>query len=145
MLHSIRTFLEQFLDSNMTGWQQQLIKNWHTTVGDLAHKMTLEKIDGSTLIIGVYDAAWMQELSLLSSLLIKKINKSLGEQHITALRFKRVVRKKNVESGTKTKFPTTLPEIPLTSQEKNALADLDQGLADSLAGYRKKIHQMNTK
>ncbi len=141
MIHSIRTFLEQFLDQTGNSIDRQLITQWHTIVGDLAHKMTLEKIDGSTLVIGVYDAAWMQELYLLSPLLIRKINKALGSQTVKALQFKRVVRKKE-NSGTKKTRPSmsVITPPPLTNIEKDALISLDSELANSLAEYRKRVH-----
>ena len=55
-------------------WKFQLVTNWPTIVGSLAARMHIEKIEHDSIIIGVCDSAWLQELYLLSDVLLQKIN-----------------------------------------------------------------------
>lgn len=87
-------------------WQLFVVQNWTTIVGTLHTKMCLEKIVEDMLVIGVYDVHWMQELHLLSSMIIRTINAKLGENRVARLRFmlvnrRRLLHKKSVASLSK--------------------------------------------
>lgn len=69
-------------------WKIKLLTDWPHIMGNLADKVSLEKIYDDTLILGVNNGSWLQELYLLSSTLIKMINEHLETPRIKILRFK---------------------------------------------------------
>jgi len=71
-------------------WKTNLLYQWHDIIGSLHSKVRIEKIYDDTLILGVFHSCWMQELYLLSPLLIKTINEKLDQPHIKQIRFKHV-------------------------------------------------------
>lgn len=90
MALAIKNFLDNYIQKN-DSWKFQLIRNWSTIIGNLSSKATLEKIEHDVITIGVYDSCWMQELYLLSPVLLATINKTLDEPRIKQIRFKRAV------------------------------------------------------
>src|SRR5439155_41226 len=52
-------------------WKTDLLYRWRDIIGSLHSKVRIEKIHDDTLILGVFNSCWMQELYLLSPLLIK--------------------------------------------------------------------------
>lgn len=118
-------------------WHFELLANWHAIVGNLSSKMTLEKIQGDTLVIGVFDSCWLQELYLMSSMILTRINQKVGHSHIKQLRFKKAEVKKQVSSLTQQKkvLEAVVPK-PLTTQEQSALDALkDPELRDILRTF----------
>ena len=88
MAQQIKQLLNHFLArQNAENWQLYLMQHWRTIVGDLHIRMNIENISGDTLIIGVYDPHWMQELYLLSSVLRETINDSLEQAYVKRIRF----------------------------------------------------------
>jgi hypothetical protein len=82
--------LKSLLNSVMStedDWRLRLVRQWPLIVGDLHGKMRLEKVAHDTVIIGVYDSHWMQELFMLSRVIIKTINEKLGANYVAKLRF----------------------------------------------------------
>src|SRR5690349_13440966 len=95
MTIQIKNILEDILgQGNNNSWQLHLIKNWSSIIGKLSTKVKLEKISNDTIVLGVYDSCWMQELYLLSDELLKKINSKLDEPKIKQIRFKQIGFKK---------------------------------------------------
>lgn len=92
MAIAIKNILDNIF-SNQNDWRIQLLRQWDTIVGNLKTRVRLEKIYNDTLVIGVYESHWMQELFLLSKVLIDSINRHLDEPRITNLRFKIVETK----------------------------------------------------
>jgi hypothetical protein len=76
-------------------WHTVLLESWDAIVGSLKTRVRLEKIFEDTLIIGVHESHWMQELHLLSNVLIDSINQYLGERRVKQLRFKLVEPRKS--------------------------------------------------
>ncbi len=122
-------------------WKLKLLSEWETIVGNLHDKMRLEKIDNDTLIIGVYQASWLQELHLLSCVLQKSINDHLGSPRIKHLRFKHASPK---EKPIPKKVEKPRPEfklIVLNDTEKKALAGIkDDQLKQALYTFLSKCH-----
>ncbi len=85
----VKKILETFFTERST-WQLQLLSKWPTIIGSIKTKVQLLKIYEDTLVIGVLDSCWLQELYLLSPLLIKTINENLDQPRIQKLRFKSV-------------------------------------------------------
>src|SRR5579872_5324196 len=75
-------------------WKTDLLYKWNEIIGPLHTKVRIEKILDDTLILGVFHSCWMQELYLLSPLLIKTINEKLDQPYIKQIRFKQVVLKR---------------------------------------------------
>lgn len=106
-------------------WKMTLLKEWPTIVGKLADKVTLEKITGHTLTLGVRDACWLHELNLLSPVLLHHINQRLDQPYVKTLRFRRIgikqrkqIQHVRVQRSIKTK------QIEVTSAEKLALNNI---------------------
>jgi len=74
--------------NNNDSWKLNLLTNWNSIIGNLHTKLKLEKIHEDTLIVSVNDSCWMQELYLMSNIIINNINKALGQHRINKLRFK---------------------------------------------------------
>ncbi len=84
-------------------WQSRLAREWATALGDLHTRMRLERIQGTTVIIGVFDSHWIHELFMLSPLIIQTINTHLGKIYITHVRF--IVANQRKKSTPKEKVP----------------------------------------
>lgn len=69
-------------------WKTKLIQEWPTIIGNLSDKITLEKIEQTTLILGVAHPAWIQEFTSLTPLIITTINNHLEYPFVTNIRFK---------------------------------------------------------
>ncbi len=128
-------------------WKLTLLSEWSIIMGNLAYRVRVEKIEGSTLVLGVQNASWMQELYLLSSVLLKTINNHLGKPYIQKLIFKTAsFEKKEKKTPKKHAVPTTVKHtpVPLTFAQKQALATIqDSGLRDALKEFFYRCAQEN--
>ena len=118
-------------------WKIDLLRNWDSIIGNLNTKVYLEKITEDTLVLGVTDSCWLQELYLLSHVILQVINEKLDRPRIKQLRFKKVgIRPVKKQTYTKPKARTYIKR-PLTPKEKSALQhikdpQLQQALEDFL-------------
>ena len=119
MAEEIKDIISTIL-SGQNDWKIKLIQNWPEIIGQLKSKVVLEKINTDSLVIGVYDSCWLQELYLLSPILLKKINKKLETQRFKRLRFKQV-DVKNYKKFEKAK-PNDYKKIVITLTKKEELA-----------------------
>ncbi len=122
MFKSLKTVLAATIGQPQC-WKRKLLAEWPTIVGTLHSRMNLEKVYDDTLIIGVYDSSWLNELYLLSHVLIKTINQALEKPYIKKVRFKHVVP---LPSSAGKKIPEkkeapTRVKITLNSYEAQAL------------------------
>ena len=76
-------------------WKTDLLYRWKDIIGPLHSKVRIEKIHNDILVLGVFHSCWMQELYLLSPLLITTINEKLDQPYIKQIRFKQISLKKN--------------------------------------------------
>ena len=133
------------LPSLMTGpdaWKMQLLRAWPTVLGDLTPLVSLEKIDNDTLILGVQDSCWLQELYMLSPLILKMINKNLDHPRIKALRFKTRGCKKATEEKKLSLHKTPVAPQPLSARERAALnAIKDDQLQEVLQNFLRRCQQ----
>lgn len=138
--------LKEFLSSVFEGqgWKLKLLSEWETIAGGLANKVRLEKIDGNTLTVGVFQSSWLQELYLLSGVLKKSINDHLGYPHVEKLRFKHAspqakpVTKKDRPIPS---FAERLEPIALSAQEERALEKIkDEELKQALHKFLSRCH-----
>jgi len=122
-------------------WKTDLLYKWNDIIGPLHNKVIIEKIYDDILILGVFHSCWMQELYLLSPLLIKTINEKLDQPYIKEIRFKHSVKKtkKNQKSPAITKKKK---EVSLTKEDECALAQItDSTLREALRAFRLRCHQ----
>jgi len=123
-------------------WKLQLLSSWDSVVGNLADKMRLEKIEGATLHIGVYQSSWMHELYLLSNVLKKSINTKLGKPYIQHIRLKYVEKneEKKVKKIVIAKKIIYKP-ITLSTNEEYALTKVkDEELKNALHNFLSRCH-----
>lgn len=73
----ITSLVDQILSRTEHDWQMKLRAEWSTIMGDLSTRARLERINGSTVIIGVYDSHWMHELHALSRMMLQRMNSAL--------------------------------------------------------------------
>lgn len=141
MTKEIKNIISTIL-SGQDDWKIKLIQNWPEIIGQLNSKVILEKINHDSLVIGVYDSCWLQELYLLSPILLKKINIKLETQCFKRLRFKQVDAKiyKKIEKQKPIDYKNIV--VTLTNREEKALekikdADLSIALKDFLVRCHK--------
>lgn len=128
MAKSLQELLTSVLPQQQQDWKLYLLDQWSTIIGNLSSRMRLEKIqDDTTLIVGVYDSHWMQELYFLSPLIINTINAKLDQPRIKQLRFKHSPYKASVQHTTEQPQSPIIPMIKriLTLSEQQALATID--------------------
>ncbi len=66
-----------------------IFNHWEEIVGtEICRKAKPRKITGQTLYISVVNSTWANELSLMSSQLIDKINSFTGEEVVKSIKFK---------------------------------------------------------
>jgi len=94
-MENVKNILESLLKPSVhqEAWKLNLIKNWPVIIGSLHEKVSLQKINATSVVLGVYDSSWIQELYLLSKLILKKINKDLDQPRILTLRFQCIEKK----------------------------------------------------
>ena len=135
MTVAIKDILPSILGEQRS-WQLNLIANWSLIVGNLKAKVQLVKILDDTLIIGVVDACWLQELYLLSPVLLKAINQNLDQPRIKHLRFKTIGIKKPTQKTASVSKTITEQPYELSIHEKKALTEIkDPQLRKALQEY----------
>ena len=123
-------------------WKITLLRNWPTIFGPLSERVSLERIQDDTLILGVQDSCWLQELYLLSAMLLKTINQQFDTPRIKQLRFKTVGNKKTASPPKQTKkiWPTKV--VTLNPKETHALKNIkDEQLAAALKNFLIRCYQ----
>ena len=124
-------------------WKIALLRAWPDIVGPLATKVRIEKITENALVLGVQDSCWLQELYLLSPVLLKTINKTLDAPRIKTLRF--MIADITVKNGKK-KSPEPKKQPPkqvnLNPAEQAALSTIaDQELRYALQQFLVRCYQ----
>lgn len=141
----IKKLLTSFLKTE-NNWKIQLLKNWPAIIGPLSSKTQLEKIGETTLTLSVQDSCWLQELYLLSPILLKTINQKLDRPRIKRLRFKQAEKKKKRKKKTTNKKTRTARAYELTIREKSALKKIeDEQLHRALKLFLFRCHQEREK
>lgn len=122
MPKKIKTIIADLLPEHAQ-WKLTLLSNWDSIMGNLKTKVHLEHLSEESITLGVYDSCWLQELYLLSPMLLQHINNALDVPRIKALKFK----KSGIRTGTKIKKKETLKKqeaVHLTAQEQQALTTI---------------------
>jgi hypothetical protein len=132
-------FLQGMVPTAKT-WEQNLIQNWPMIIGPLKKQVRIEKIIGTTVFLGVYDPRWIQELFLLSSLLIDKMNEFLQEEIVTGIKFKHVTHQYSKQAH-KNCSRCHVEPVTISLREQKALEKItDQELANALKNFLIRCH-----
>jgi hypothetical protein len=141
MTKNIKDLLSSILQET-DNWKIQLLSSWQTIFGDLSTKVHLEKIHEDTLVLGVFDSCWLQELYLLTPVLLKSINKTLDQPRIKQLRFKTIGIKKAKKQSLPHKMKMNTQEKIFSVAEHSALQKLkDPELSNVLKKYLLRCHR----
>jgi hypothetical protein len=123
-------------------WKTDLLYRWRDIIGTLHNKVKIEKIHDDTLILGVFHSCWMQELYLLSPLLIKTINEKLDQPYIKQIRFKQIGLKANKKSNTIAHTIAKKKTVVLTKEDERTLAQIaNPSLREALRAFRLRCYQ----
>lgn len=142
MANNLKALLETLINPH-NNWRTDLLYRWKEIIGPLHSKVRIEKIHNDTLILGVFHSCWMQELYLLSPLLIKTINEKLDQPYIKEIRFKQVCLKKEKIKTIPQKV-TQKNEVFLKKEDERALAKVtDPMLRDALKAFRIRVLRNN--
>lgn len=135
MASAIDLVVRKFLQKHGHTWQMYLIQNWRTILGNLHTRVCLEKVQGDTLVVGVYDSHWMQELFLLQSMLVDMINAHFDQPYIKTIRLKLAnqAEKSKKKSYTHKVAKSHVP-VTITKKHQEALSQVkDEQLQQILA------------
>jgi hypothetical protein len=123
-------------------WKTDLLYKWNDIIGPLHNKVCIEKIYDNTLILGVFHSCWMQELYLLSPLLIKTINEKLDQPYIKEIRFKHIGLKKQKKINIAPAVLKRKKDVVLTKEDERALAKIsDPALQEALKAFRIRCYE----
>lgn len=89
MAKNLKDLLQAIIPEN-AAWKIKLLNEWPTIVGHLHQHVKVQKIYADALVLGVTDSSWLQEMYLLSGVLIETINKNLDKPRINRLHFKNI-------------------------------------------------------
>lgn len=136
MATAIKDLISTVMHKDKSDWRYYLLNNWQTIIGPIHTRICLEKIQNDILVIGVYESHWMQELYLLSNLMIGNINKHFDEPKIKGLRFKLIELKGHVKTKIKEINVQDDSYTPLTHAQKIALIKInDNELKEFLSSF----------
>ena len=142
MLIDLQKFLNSCWSNKLADWQLKIISDWPLIVGHICEQARVEKVIGDTILLGVYDTCWMQQLHLLSYMIIKKINNYLAGDYIKQVRLKYVQRhqfRKIINNHAPQEY-----SHPLSVVEKQALTAIkDQELRTSMHNFLNRCHREN--
>lgn len=142
MAELIKNVLETIIKSDKN-WKTDLLYKWRDIIGSLHNKVCIEKIYDDTIILGVLHSSLMQELYLLTPLLINTINKSLDQPRIKQVRFKQAGIKKNRPPLAKAVInKKKFKEITLTQEDERILEKVtDSTLRETLRAFRMRCYR----
>jgi hypothetical protein len=141
MTKNIKSILTALIAPNES-WKFQLLTAWPKIIGPINNAVTIEKITEDTLVISVNDSCWLQELYLLSDLLIKTINENLDQPRIKHLRFKQAGHHKKKATIRQTVKKKELKTVVLSTRERIALKQIDDpALKDALEKFLIRCYQ----
>lgn len=124
MSSSIKHLLDTFATEKKE-WRWVLLNNWAEIMGPLHEQVRLEKIEETNLILGVYQSSWLQELYLLTPMLIKTINEHLKTDQVQTIRLKAATKRKTSTTIIKKFNKPTITSRNLNDREQTALAKIE--------------------
>jgi hypothetical protein len=142
MLLDLQKLLNSCWSGKLAGWQLKIISDWPIIVGNICQQARVEKVYGDTILLGVYDTCWMQQLHLLSNMIIRKINAHLEGDYIKQIRLKYV--QKHEFSHPKDPQIMEFKAYPLSPIETRALKKIkDLELRTAMHNFLTRCHREN--
>jgi hypothetical protein len=142
MAANLKELLQSLINPEKN-WKTNLLYKWHDIIGALHSKVRIEKIYDDTLVLGVFHSCWMQELYLLSPLLIKTINENLDQPYIKQIHFKHsTVKNFKKKNSTPITTKKNRKNIVLTKEDERTLAKIaNPALREALKAFRIRCYQ----
>ncbi len=142
-MKKITQLVDQILSRSEHDWHIKLRAEWSTIMGDLSRRARLERINGSTVIIGVYDSHWMHELHALSRMILQRMNAALHSLYpegfvLTAVRCIWVAKKELKNKKSPVSFEQAQEPVskkPSLHAIKTVQKIADKELQNSLLAY----------
>jgi len=137
MAQHIISVLAHILPSEQS-WKIKILQDWAAILGPLAHKVVLQRIDDTAVVLAVAHPSLAQELLLLSDLIREKINTAIGEPRIIKITFRAQGYRPTNTSPHKKQSPTQVPHRkPLLSPAETAHLNTinNKELRDALAAF----------
>jgi len=88
MTTHIKALLSPLLQKKEQSWKIGLFNKWPEIMGTLSTHVSIEKIQDDSIILGVQNSSWLQELYLMGPTILETINKSLDQPRFKTIRFK---------------------------------------------------------
>lgn len=127
-------------------WKITLLSQFQEIVGtDLKEHVSILKINETSITIGVSNSCLLQELRMLTPILLNKLNQSLDISRLTSIQFK--LRGLNQTGGilmhsNNNQEYSSVHATTLTENDRKALSIIkDQELAQALENFRKRCHR----
>jgi len=138
----IQKLLNSCWQNKTAGWKLKIISDWPLIIGNLQEHARVEKVYDDAILLGVYDTCWMQELHLLSNIIIKKINNHLGHPYIQQIRLKYVQKHEFLAKNTTSSLPKTQISHILSTDEQIALGKIkDPDLRLAMTHFLERCHR----
>lgn len=143
MATHIKSLLSPLLQKKESNWKIGLFKKWSEIMGTLSTHVSIEKIQDDSIILGVQNSSWLQELYLMGPTILETINKSLDQPRFKTIRFKQrgiKVPKKKEQKRTASTFwnaPVTISE----SEERALNRIEDPDLKEVLHTFLVRCHR----
>ncbi len=126
-----------------SAWQKALLAAWPSIMGPLHEHAVIEKIVPPLLVIGVTNSCLLQELHLLSPVLLKKIQETVAADSLKQIRLQLKAMPRRNTPRVLTTPMVHMPQKKLTQEatmlpmlHKNALMNIkDQSLRDALLSF----------
>ena len=119
-------------------WKLELFQQWDNIVGTLSAFVFVEKVEQTTLFVGVTHPTWAQELRSLTPTILAALNTRLPDHQITAIKIRFMTRPKPLVAILRQRSLTPQPPQAtlLLPQEKKLLACIKSTeLQSSVAAY----------
>ncbi|HLE76327.1 MAG TPA: DUF721 domain-containing protein [Candidatus Babeliales bacterium] len=143
MTSHIKTFLSPLLQKKEQNWKISILAKWPEIMGNLANHVSIEKIQDDSIILGVQNSSWLQELYLMGPTILETINKNLDQPRFKTIRFKqRGSTKHQKKEGERTAPTFWQAPVTITDAEQRALDRItDSALKDSLHAFLVRCHR----
>lgn len=126
-------------------WKMDLMNQWESLMGAFAKNTSIEKIDRGCIWISVKHPAIAQELSMLQSFILERINIIIAPQAISSIVFKIKSSAPSTQKQKRRTYPNLSSQPELTPQETKLLAVIkNNDLQSSLARYFRRCKSMRS-
>lgn len=125
--------LGEFLKNIIRLDEFEVYKYWPDVVGARIYEKTeVLRLEGRNLIVGVSDTIWMQQLLMMRTQILRKLNKKLKKQKVDRITFivKPEIIKTKKQSKLNLKENYDITKIELTKQEKTKALELSKNISD---------------